>query len=186
MAVTTRTTPTRGALRVVRGVGLATTAASLSVAGHAAAGGALPDPGTTVAVTALLAGAGVGLADRRRGPWAIVGDLSLSQFALHLFLQLAGSHQGQAHAIGPSFDPATMIAAHVLAVAGTGLLLGRAEAAVFLLTALWNRILPRKPDRFPFLAPLRVICPTPVTLRTRAQLTVRRIHGLRGPPVFSD
>lgn len=111
--------------------------------------------------------------------------LGLSQLALHLFLELAGSHQGEAHGAGSSFDPLTMVVAHLLAAVGAGLLLARVEAALFVLTSLWNRLVPLKVTPLPNVAPLRAVCTRPVTLRTRAQLVAQRIHTLRGPPTFA-
>ncbi|MCI2418587.1 hypothetical protein MOQ72_14195 [Saccharopolyspora sp. K220] len=173
--------PTQGALRVLRGAGLATTSASLSVAAHAAAGGSLPDPGTTVVITALLAGAGVALADRKRGSWGILGALGISQLALHAFLQLVASHQDIGHR-GMPFAPLTMTLGHVAVVLLTGLLLARAERALFVVAKLLSSILPRKSTPLPVVTKPRTVCIPAITVRALAQLIYQRIHARRGPP----
>ncbi len=172
-------TPAQGVLRVLRGVVLASTAASLSVASHGAAGGSLPDKGTTAVVTTLLAGVGVALADRRRGSCGIVGALATSQVALHLFLQVTGTHR---HSSAPLFDPAAMFVAHALAALLTGLLMARAEQALFVVAKVLERTLPRKPRPLPVVIPAHTICIPAVTVRMESQLIARRIHALRGPP----
>lgn len=178
-----RLTPAQGALRALRGAGLAITAASLSVAAHAAAGGSLPDPVTTAIVTALLVGAGTALADRRRGPFTIVGALGLTQLTLHLFLQLSGSHQGHQGHHGLPFDPAVMVAGHLLAAVVTGLVLARAEQALFVVARVLALVLPRKHSALPVVVPLRTVCIPAPTQRVIAQLIRRRIHTPRGPPL---
>ncbi|MGP4018573.1 hypothetical protein [Saccharopolyspora sp. 5N708] len=174
--------PTQGALRVLRGVGLATTSASLSVAAHVAAGGAVPDPGTTVVITALLAGAGVALADRKRGSWGILGALGISQLALHVFLQLVASHQGGIGYPGLPFSPLAMTLGHLAAVLLTGLVLARAERALFVVAHLLGSILPRKSTPLPVVTAPRTVCIPAITVRTLAQLIYQRIHARRGPP----
>ena len=77
-------------------------------------------------VTALLAGAGVALADRKRGSCGILGALGVSQLALHLFLQVAGSHEA-GMSCGMPFSPTAMTLGHIAAVLLTGLLMARAE-----------------------------------------------------------
>ncbi|MEV0082438.1 hypothetical protein [Saccharopolyspora sp. NPDC050642] len=174
--------PTQGALRVLRGAGLATTSASLSVAAHAAAGGSLPDPGTTLVITGLLAGAGVALADRKRGSWGILGALSASQLALHVFLQLVASHQDGPGHPGMRFSPLVMTLGHAVVVLLTGLVMARAERALFVVARLLGSILPRRSTPLTVVAQPRTVCVTVVTVRTLAQLIYQRIHARRGPP----
>jgi hypothetical protein len=88
------------------------------VAAHAASGGMLPDLATTVVITTLLSGAAIALADRRRGLWFILGVLGLDQLVLHLFLELAGSHEyAMSHG---RFDDLTMLAGHSAAALSDG------------------------------------------------------------------
>jgi hypothetical protein len=180
--VTAVPAPTQGALRVLRGAGLATTSASLSVAAHAAAGGSLPDAGTTVVITALLAGAGVALADRKRGLWGIVGALALSQLALHVFLQLVAGHGGAHGHAGMPFSPLAMTLGHAVVVVLTGLAMAHAERALFAVARLLGSILPRKTAPLPIVTPPRTVCVRIITRRTLAQLIYQRIHARRGPP----
>lgn len=181
-------TPAQGALRVLRGVGLAITSASLSVAAHAAANGSFPDPVTTVVLTTVLAGAGVALADRRRGSRSIVGALVLTQPAIHAFLQFGAGHQaGHEHAemmMPCHCHTVAMVIGHLLAAAGTGLVLARAEDALFVVARFLRLVLPKKPTPLPAVAPL-VSCIPAVSVRATAQLINQRIHGLRGPPLVA-
>ncbi|QIZ35319.1 hypothetical protein [Saccharopolyspora sp. ASAGF58] len=177
-----RLTPTLGALRVLRGAGLATTSASLSVAAHAAAGGSLPDPGTTVVITGLLAGAGVALADRKRGSWGILVALSVTQLALHVFLQVVAGHQDGAGYPGMPFSPLAMTLGHIAVVLLTGLVMAHAERALFVVSRLLGAILPRRSTPSPIVTEPRTVCVTVVTVRALAQLIYQRIHARRGPP----
>lgn len=179
-------TPTQGALRVLRGAGVACTAASLSVAAHAAAGGSLPGLGTTVVITVLLTGAGVALADRKRGSWGILGALAVSQLALHFFLELTAlGHHGSGHLHGPSpipVSPGLMTLGHVIVTLLTALVMAHAERVLFVVTRLLQAIFPRKTTPLPVVTPPPAVCvPAPVP-RTLAQLIYQRIHGRRGPP----
>jgi hypothetical protein len=171
-------TPTRGALRVVRGVALAVTSAALAVAAHAAAGGGLPDPALTALLTVGLAAVGIALADRRRGPGAVLLVLGGAQSATHVLLSVAD--QGMA-ADGPNM--LVMTGAHVLAVLVTALLLASADAVIYRLAALFARLLPTVlvappvPDR-------------PVTLARPAEpvhasmsVRLRKVSPRRGPPL---
>jgi hypothetical protein len=133
-------------------------------------------------ITALLAGAGVALADRRRGSWGILGALGGSQLALHAFLQLVASHQdGDGHH-GLPFAPLPMILGHVAVVLLTGLLMARAEWALFVVAYLLGSVLPRKSTPLPIVTKPRTRCGPAITVRTLAQLIYQRIHARRGPP----
>lgn len=181
--VLSQVAPTRGAARALRGAALAGTAATLSVAAHATAGGALPDLGTTALITALLAGVWTALADRERGTAVIISALGISQLVLHFLLELTAHHQHGAANTG--FDPGTMLLGHIAAAALAGLLLSRAERALFVIARLLGRFLPRKPAALP----IRIARPT---IRSRtpfqalAEFIYQRIHALRGPPMISE
>lgn len=167
---------------MLRGAGLAVTSAALSVAVHSAAGGSLPDPGTTTVVTALLAGAGVAMADRRRGPLGILGALGGSQAAMHTFLELTANHQGHPIESGVPLSPLGMLLGHLAAVLVVGGLLSSAESALFALVRLLRRVLPQV-----FRGPAPMRPPQDVRLTSRhvrplVQLVHRRIHTPRGPP----
>ncbi|CAL99428.1 hypothetical protein A8924_0460 [Saccharopolyspora erythraea NRRL 2338] len=183
--MTIQLTPAKGALRVLRGAGLAITSASLSVAAHMTSGGSLPDPGTTALITALLSGAGVALAGRRRGLPSIVGALAVAQLALHVFLQLAGSHQGTpGHLVAP-FDPVGMSAGHALAALLTAVLLARAERALFVIARLLGLFLPPSQPRLLTVTKPGVIRAPARPVRIPSHQAHLRRHPLRGPPAHS-
>jgi hypothetical protein len=170
------TAPARGALRVLRGGLLAVTSASLAVAAHAVAGGGLPDTGLTLLLTAGVGAAGVALADRRRGPLAILLALAASHLGMHLVLALAMPGE-------PLVPGGSMLLAHLAGVAVAGLLLTRAEAAIFAVLAAVARLLPRPPHRpLPPVdpAPLRPAAP-PADRALAVLLT--RARPRRGPPL---
>ncbi|MER7010507.1 hypothetical protein ABT324_03640 [Saccharopolyspora sp. NPDC000359] len=161
---------------------LATTSASLSVAAHVAAGGSLPDLGTTTVITILLAGAGVALADRKRGSWGILGALGVSQLSLHAFLQLVASHQDGPGAVGMPYSPWEMTLGHIGVVLLTGLLMARAEQALFVVARLLRSILPRRPRPLLTVTEVRSVCTPAITVRPLVHLLHRRINTRRGPP----
>ncbi|GAA2334239.1 hypothetical protein GCM10009854_07310 [Saccharopolyspora halophila] len=182
LCVTARPAPTRGALRVLRGGGLACTSASLSVAAHTAAGGPVPAAGMTAFVTFLLAGSGIALADRQRGPLGILGALGASQLALHAFLEIMSGNHPAAGAHAMHLPAPTMALGHVAVVLFTGLVMTHAERALFVVARLLRAILPRKTGPLPVLTPPPAVCiPAPIA-RTLAQLIHQRIHAQRGPP----
>lgn len=182
-SVATRSIPARGAARALRGLVLTATSASLSVAAHAAAGGSTPDLGTTILITALLSGAGLALADRRRGLWSIVGAVGVGQVSLHLFLQLAASHSDSAPLRGLPLDPVAMTLGHVLAGLLVAVLLHRAEDALFVIVSTLRLTLPRKmPAPLPPVTTRFAICLPAEPLLLIEQLIRQRIHALRGPP----
>jgi len=171
---------TRGVPRVLRGVALAGSSAALAVAAHAAAGGSLPAAGPTVALTILLAGLGVALADRQRGLFAILAVVGCSQVGMHVLLS---GHA--AAAAGPS-HPALMTALHALAALATAVLLTGAEGAVFAAFAVLRwlvrgaarvlRPLPMQDHRVVLTVAAPAACPPLV------DVLLRRVNSRRGPP----
>ncbi|MCP2260564.1 hypothetical protein LX15_004282 [Streptoalloteichus tenebrarius] len=170
---------------MARGVALAVSSATLAVAAHAAAGGSVPDTGLAAVLTVLLAGAGTALADRRRGPVAILAALGGSQFLLHVLLQaLAGHGHGPHHAL-PGFDPGLMTAAHVgAALLTAGLLLG-AERSVFAVATALAMLLPRRLSPLPAWAPLRPVTVPAEPVSPPFSVLLRRVVARRGPPRHS-
>lgn len=186
--------PTRGGARVARGLAAATVCALLTYSGHHAAGGAMPDLGLLLVLSVLLAGFLITLADRRRGPLAILAMVGGSQLALHGLLQLlAGSHPEPAHPgasaplsaalAGALTGPLAMLGAHALATLLTAAVLAGAEDAVFTVAHALARALPLTCS-----APRAVELPSrlsavtgPLDGRLRGVLG-RRLHLRRGPP----
>lgn len=165
--------------RVLRGLAAAGCSAALAVAAHAAAGGGLPSTGLTVVGTALLGGAGVALADRRRGPLAILAALGAGQLGMHVVLGLGHAHQpGAGHA-----DPVAMTALHAAAVLVVAMLLAGAENAAFAVAAVLGWLLGgplRVSGPAPAAAPVLAVLPAAPSLVT--SILLRRVHGRRGPP----
>lgn len=137
-------------------------------------------------ITVLLTGAGVALADRKRGSWGILGALAVSQLALHFFLELTAlGHHGSGHLHGPPpipVSPSLMTLGHVIVTLLTALVMAHAEQVLFVVTRLLQAIVPRKTTPLPVVTPPPAVCvPAPVP-RTLAQLIYQRIHARRGPP----
>jgi len=174
--------PTRGAPRALRGGLLASTAAALAVTAHGLAGGGWPDTGFTLLLTALLAGAGTALADRRRGLPAILGALGASQLAMHLLLSAPHPHQAGA---GLGLQWPVMTAAHAVAVLLTALLLAKAEAAVFAVARALAALLPRRAQPAPVNVPRPGVVVAPLRVDTELDVLFRRVCLRRGPPARS-
>ncbi|GAA4611317.1 hypothetical protein [Saccharopolyspora hordei] len=133
-------------------------------------------------ITILLAGAGVALADRKRGSWGILGALGASQLSLHAFLQLVAGHQAGPDALGMPYSPLSMTLGHLGVVLLTGLLLARAEHALFVVARLLRSILPRRLRPLPSVVTERAVCIPADTVRVLAHFLHARVHALRGPP----
>lgn len=188
--------PTRGGARVARGLSAASVCALLTYGGHRAAGGALPDLGLLIVLALLLAGFLITLADRRRGPLAILVLVGGSQLALHGLLQLlGGSHEHAATAGSPGLPglpgslavpalmPVLMFGAHALATVITAAVLAGAEAAVFTVAHALARVLPLalSMPRTPEPPGRPGVVTGPMDARLRGVLG-RRLHLRRGPP----
>lgn len=192
--------PTRGRARAARGLVASAVCLLLSFTGHVQAGGDCPDLGLLLVLGLLLTGLLVTLADRRRGPLAILGLVGGSQLALHALLQLLSpSHQAapmhspagaDVHSwlmAGAGMHPMLMFGTHALASVVTAAILAGAEAGVFAVAAALVRVLPRPPARLPATPSasaaqaLRTPVDEPTDARPRRQLG-RRLCRRRGPP----
>jgi len=177
--VPTALAPQRGVLRAVRGSVLAVTSALLAGTAHVAAGAPAPGGTLTVLLTVGVAAAGTALADRRRGPVALLAAVGTTQVLMHLLL-----HGNHSHAA--PVPPATMVTAHAVAVVVTALLLARAEAAVFAVAAAWRRIVAAVPLRLPLPPRRRAGQPVvPAEVPTPLRLLLATLLRRRGPPVRS-
>lgn len=184
LLVTAVLNPRTGLLRALRGSALAVTSSLLAGTAHVAAGGAAPDGALTVVLTVAVAAAGTALADRRRGPVALLTAVGGTQVVLHLLLDGLGSH---AHGAGTAPTTA-MTAAHALAAVVTALLLAGAESAVFAVAGAWRRIVAALPLRggssiTPIARAVLAVapCAEPAPLR----VLMATLLGRRGPPVLS-
>lgn len=164
-------------LRVVRGVALAVTSATLAVAAHAVGGGMVPDVGLLLLPTLGLAAVGVALADRRRGLGVILPTLGAAQLATHTLLSLADSGMP-----ADRVDPWVMTGAHAVAVVLTALLLTRADGVVFRVARALARLLPAAPVELR--VPDRAVVVRPVDAVDRARVVLLCLASpRRGPPV---
>ncbi len=173
-------TPSRGALRVLRGCALAITSAALAVLAHVIGGGMPPSTGLTLVLTIGAAAGGVALADRQRGGFAILAALGTSHVAIHLLLTLGTP----AMDMGSPVDGQVMLATHIAAILLAAALLARAERAIYLLAELLAMLLPRwmvvhfeHPE--PAAAPRCHAEPAEKAVR----VLLRRVNARRGPPV---
>jgi hypothetical protein len=166
----------------------------------------MPDLGLLIVLTLLLAGFLVTLADRRRGPFAILVLVGGSQLALHGLLQLlGGSHPGHAGSPGAGLPgsglpgsglpgsglpgsgllsaPILMLGAHALATVITAAVLAGAEEAVFTVAHALARVLPpaMSVPRIPEPPGRPRVATGPLDARLRGVLG-RRLHLRRGPP----
>lgn len=179
--------PQHGALRALRGSVLAAVNAVLALAAHVAGGGGTPDGALTVLTTVGVAAAGTALADRRRGPLALLAAVAVTQVILHLLLAALDGHHGATAgtAAGASGAPgaAAMMAAHAGAVVVTAALLAGAESALFTVAGVLRRIVgvivglrtPQPADHQPTTLPVA----TPLSAGWRRSCAGT---SLRGPP----
>lgn len=164
-------------MRAVRGGVFAVTSTALTYAAHVGGGGELPDAGSALLLTALIAAAGTALADRQRSVALIVTTLGVVQVALHLMLTGLSSFGHHQASMWPGW---TMIAGHVGAAVLIGLLLAHADAMIFAVARVLASLLPRRSAPFPALRPLWVAV-TPVVTSVHTAV-LQRERGRRGPP----
>jgi len=167
---------------VCRGLALAITSATLAVAAHRLAGGGLPHTGLTIVLTFGVAGIGVTMANKQRSMWAILVVLGVAQLATHLLLSIQMMDMpGMAPATMPYGT--TMLGAHTIAVLVTTVLLTKADAAVFTVSAALARLLPILVSAPPVpTAPSRPRPRVAPLLRPTSVLSCRE-NARRGPPV---
>lgn len=174
--MTGQLTPTRGALRVVRGGVLAVTSATLAVVAHVLAGGAVPDSVVTVLPAVGVAAIGIAMAGRRHSIGGVLAVLGGAQLVSHVLLSVETMNMAGMNGLA-------MLGAHAIAVSCTTVLLVKADAAVFAVAAALARFLPSvvTPPPVPE-APAR---PRPsMALRVRPTVVLLcRGNSRRGPPV---
>jgi hypothetical protein len=170
-------------VRAARGVLLAGVTASLAVAAHAVGGGELPDAGLTLLVTVLVGWAGTALADRRRGPVAVVGVLGVSHLVLHVILSVPPG-LAHRHALTglAGIDPGAMFGTHALAVVLTGLVLAR--LAVLAVSRMLSTVTRRPVEPLPARAPLWVPVAPLDAADTAREVLLSRSCARRGPPAL--
>ncbi|MER5393349.1 hypothetical protein [Saccharopolyspora sp. NPDC002686] len=92
------------------------------------------------------------------------------------------SHQDAPGALGVPLSPMAMTLGHIGVVLLTGLLMARAERALFVVARLLRSVLPRRPRALRIVTEPPTVCIPAVTVRPLAHLVHQRIHALRGPP----
>ncbi|MGW3960993.1 hypothetical protein ACWED2_14335 [Amycolatopsis sp. NPDC005003] len=162
-------------------LGVVTT--GIGISAHAAGGGALPHPGLTIGVGALVAWAGSAPAGRRRGPAATVAALTAGQAMLHVVLVLP---PGLGHQHPPSgAGLLTMLAGHTTAVVLVGLLLAWTDTVVLAALRIVRGVLRRIRTTVPVHAPLWVAVVPAVARDGAKEVLLRRTRTRRGPPLFA-
>lgn len=162
-----------------RGGALALTSTTLAVTAHALGGAGMPDAGLTLLLACGVGAAGTALADRRRGPLAILTAVGASHLGIHLILAVAGPPGS----MGASSVGGSMVGAHVLAVVLAGLVLAHAESALFAIYAVWAMSLPRRMTPRRMLTKPRFV-PHPRPVDDWLLLVLyRRVVGRRAPPL---
>ncbi|WP_231104604.1 hypothetical protein [Haloechinothrix halophila] len=154
--------------------------AVLTISAHTAAGGGLPDPATTIALTGLLGWLATAISDRVSGTTGILATLSVAQLLLHSALTLISGHHG-----APAFDPGLMTMSHAVATLLIALLLSHTERGLLLVAASLRRLLPVvfTPAPPPHGTPGVVLCsPVPDDY---VRVLLRRVCTRRGPPAYS-
>lgn len=151
----------------------------LTITAHALGGGALPDLGLTVLVTVLFGGVGFALADRRRGPLAILAVLATGQALTHAMLVWLNHSHAAGH-VGVLSGP-RMLLAHAAVTGITALLLAKAESLIFLVAGALAAAFPARPPHRAVRSALWVATES----GTGGTISTRSLFGAqsrRGPP----
>lgn len=167
-----------GRAGIVRGGVLAAFCALLTVIGHVAGGGGLPDPAVLVVVLPPLTVVTIRLAERARGLAGTVAVLGGGQLALHL--TLLALHP-MADMGGP--DTGTMLGAHGVVTVVVATAVRHADRALAVVAAAVARVRPRRPLPLPADRPLpaRPLPADDPPTRLARSLAVADLR--RGPPV---
>lgn len=161
----------------IRGAAVGAVSATMAVAAHGGAGGALPDVTGAfllLGLSVILAVLGCATPKLRTSRTGLFVLLSAGQLAGHEVLAVSGHHHGSASV--------SMVAAHAAAVGGCALLIVLAERIGPRCAAALRRALPRRfaadPTRGPSAVPAqRVECVTQRTAVLAASVS------RRGPPL---
>lgn len=158
---------------MLRGAVLAGLSALLAAAGHAAAGGTLPDLAVLLPVLPLLAWTFTGAASRCHGLVGTLAVLAVGQFVLHNAIEL----------LHPSHAGPSMLTVHAAATVVTALAVRHADRGAAALTAALGRVLPRRLVPPPADRPLRTLAVPGPALPAQIARAFAVAHARRGPPV---
>jgi hypothetical protein len=170
------------ALRVVRGALLAVSSAALAVSAHALSEGGLPDAPLTILLTVLIGWTAAALAGKTTGILGTAAVLGAGQLVMHLVLSTLMTQGGPHGAV----QGGTMATTHIGATIVTALFVSHAEA---MLRAAGNAMRLLLPVILRAL-PVPVAAPGPTLILPAGaghlvDVVFRRVHGRRGPPVYS-
>lgn len=159
---------------LLRGAAAGALTATLAVAAHSAAGGAVPSGAAAVLLALLSAvlGAVAGSAERLAEPRMLVALLAAGQVLGHLTLAAAG------HSHAASLHP-TMLLAHLLAVGAGAVLIGGADRLCRALSGTVRGCM-RAPVRAPLTLRRPALPRVHQPLQSRLLIAVSISH--RGPP----
>ncbi|MFD5243298.1 hypothetical protein ACFWIW_02080 [Amycolatopsis sp. NPDC058340] len=159
--------------------------AALAVTAHLIGDGDLPDTAITLLLTVLIGWNAAALAAKARGPLATIVDLGAGQVVMHLVLSSLSSHQPHAGP-APSSGGLAMTVAHVVATLITALLLAKADGLLLGVLSCLRALVPFILNALP--VPAAVASPVlarPAGPGHLVRVDLRRVHGRRGPPLFS-
>ncbi|MFJ8910510.1 hypothetical protein [Amycolatopsis sp. NPDC102389] len=159
--------------------------AALAVTAHLIGDGDLPDTAMTLLLTVLIGWNAAALAAKARGPLATIVDLGAGQVVMHLVLSSLSSHEPHGGP-GPVSGGLAMTAAHVIATLVTALLLAKADGLLLGVLSCLRALVPFILNALP--VPVAVASPVlarPAGPGHLVRVDLRRVHGRRGPPLFS-
>ncbi|SFJ29610.1 hypothetical protein [Amycolatopsis regifaucium] len=159
--------------------------AALAVTAHMIGDGDLPDTAMTVLLTVLIGWNAAALAAKARGPLATIVDLGAGQVVMHLVLSSLSSHEPHSGP-APVSGGLAMTAAHVVATLVTALLLAKADGLLLGVLACLRALVPFILNALPVPArPAAPVLARPAGPGHLVRVDLRRVHGRRGPPLFS-
>ncbi|MGW5699653.1 hypothetical protein [Amycolatopsis sp. SB7-3] len=160
--------------------------AALAVTAHMIGDGDLPDTAMTVLLTVLIGWNAAFLASKARGPLATIVDLGAGQVVMHLVLSSLSTHEVVHDEPAPVSGGLAMTAAHVVATLITAVLLAKADGLLLGILSCLRALVPFILNALPVPAAMA----SPVLARPAGpghlvRVDLRRVHGRRGPPLFS-
>jgi len=169
----------------VRGGLLGVSSAALAVTAHMIGDGDLPDTAMTLLLTVLIGWNAAALAAKARGPLATIVDLGAGQVVMHLVLSSLSTHEPHSGS-APVSGGLAMTVAHVVATLITALLLAKADGLLLGVLSCLRALVPFILNALP--VPAAVASPVlarPAGPGHLVRVDLRRVHGRRGPPLFS-
>ncbi|ANN22391.1 hypothetical protein SD37_41365 [Amycolatopsis orientalis] len=167
---------------------LGVSSAALAVTAHVLGDGEVPDTAMTLLLTVLIGWNAAALAAKARGPVATIIDLGAGQVVMHLVLSSLSSHElaHNAPAPAPASGGLAMTVAHVVATLVTALLLAKADGLLLGVLACLRALVPFILGALPVPArPAAPVLGRPAGPGHLVRVDLRRVHGRRGPPLFS-